>query len=117
MLVLELLTELLDLPEVLKSFHAADDTTVHVVEDRGGHLDGYTCSPRVDHEDRCVDGRFSSGENLLHHAGVLTDVRAKYLAASVADGILPAYARYLLGGLIEGRDPPFEVYRKYALVD
>ena len=111
-LVLELLAEFLDLPEILKRLDAADNPTIAVAQDGGGHLDGDARAPGIYHEDGGVDGGLTGVENTTHHTGVRADVRPEHLTAPVADGILAPNAGDLLGSTVERGNPPFMIDRE-----
>jgi hypothetical protein len=108
-LLLGLAAQFLDHPQVAEALDAADDAAPGIPERGGGDADGDAFSRGIDDVDDFVGHRALGGQGLPQGAGVLANAGAEHLAAALAERFLAGDAGDLLGGPIEGGDPPVEI--------
>ena len=113
----ELLLQLLDLAEILKRLHSADDPAGVVFQNGGGDADGHAPALLVDDVGGGVDHRLAGLERFSQGAVLFADVGMKHVATGFAESVLARDPRDPLGRPVERGDAPLRIHREHALID
>jgi len=116
-LFFQFLPEILLPADIPEGFHCPDRLPRFVFKNGRGNAYGHALTPGVDDVDRPVHYFPARFFGVAEDTLPVADVGFKDLPAELADGVLSGHAGNLLGGAVEGGDPPVVIHGKDTVGD